>query len=169
MKIIPGIIFACAAILICVSMLPPSLKAPKVDEPAPDFEAVDQDGVKFKLSDYRGKVTVVDFWGEWCSTCVELIPHNKAIVEKFKDKPFALIGVNSDGDQATANQVLRKEGITYRNAIDGSTKGPIDDLYGVDGWPTILVLDRKGVVRHRYVGVDPEELTLAIEQELARR
>lgn len=78
-----------------------------------------------------------------------MLPHEKALVERLKDKPFALIGINSDGDAATVRKLLAEQGITWRNAIDVSTEGPWARAWNVSGWPTIYVLDHKGVIRHR--------------------
>ncbi len=78
-----------------------------------------------------------------------MIPHEKEMVERLKDKPFALIGINSDGDRSVVNKILKEQGITWRNAVDGSTSGPLARKWGVQGWPTIYVLDRKGVIRFK--------------------
>ena len=76
-----------------------------------------------------------------------MIPHEKALVERLKDKPFALLGINSDGDAAALRKIIKEQGITWRNAVDGGTDGPIATKWNVQGWPTIYVLDAKGVIR----------------------
>ena len=78
-----------------------------------------------------------------------MIPHEKKLVELLKDKPFALIGINSDGDREKLNKILKEQGITWRHAVDGSTSGPIATRWNVHGWPTIYILDAKGVIRYR--------------------
>jgi len=77
------------------------------------------------------------------------LPGEKALVERLKDKPFALLGINSDGEAAKVNDMLKKEGITWRQAIDGTTSGPIAKAWNVHGWPTIYVIDAKGVIRFK--------------------
>ncbi len=89
-----------------------------------------------------------------------MLPHEKALVERLKDKPFALIGINSDGDAAAVRKLLAEQGITWRNAIDVSTEGPWARAWNVSGWPTIYVLDHKGVIRHR--DLRDEELETAV-------
>ncbi|NUP95914.1 MAG: TlpA family protein disulfide reductase [Planctomycetaceae bacterium] len=89
-----------------------------------------------------------------------MLPHEKTLVERLKDKPFALIGINSDGDADTVKKLLKDEGITWRNAIDGSTEGPWARKWNVSGWPTIYVLDSKGVIRYR--DVRDEEMEEAV-------
>jgi hypothetical protein len=76
-----------------------------------------------------------------------MIPHEKEMVEKLKDKPFALIGINSDGDRSVVQKILKDNGITWRNAIDGSTSGPLATKWNVRGWPTIYIIDANGVIR----------------------
>lgn len=80
-----------------------------------------------------------------------MLPHEKTLVERLKDKPFALIGINSDGEADAVKKILKDQGITWRNAIDGSTEGPWARKWNVSGWPTIYVLDSKGVIRYRDV------------------
>ena len=76
-----------------------------------------------------------------------MIPHEKEMVKRLKNKPFALIGINSDGDRSVVKKILKEQNITWRQAVDGGTEGPISKKYSVEGWPTIYVLDAKGVIR----------------------
>ena len=78
-----------------------------------------------------------------------MIPHEKEMVEKFKDKPFALIGINSDGDRSVVQKILKDNEITWRSALDGTTRGPLATAWNVRGWPTIYVIDAEGVIRAR--------------------
>ena len=78
-----------------------------------------------------------------------MLPHEKELVERLKDKPFALLGINSDGTAEELKKILADNGITWRQAVDGSTEGPLATRWNVHGWPTIYVLDAKGVIRHR--------------------
>ena len=94
-----------------------------------------------------------------------MLPHEKALVERLKDKPFALLGINSDGDAAKVRKLLTDNGITWRQAIDGSTEGPLATKWNVHGWPTIFVIDARGVIRFKDVRDD--EMTAAVEELLA--
>src|SRR5689334_13630912 len=78
-----------------------------------------------------------------------MIPHEKKMVERLKDKPFALLGVNSDGGRDALRKILKEQGISWRHFVDGTTQGPIATRWNVHGWPTIFVLDRKGVIRYQ--------------------
>jgi hypothetical protein len=79
-----------------------------------------------------------------------MLPAEKALVERLANEPFALIGINSDDDgfEEVAAR-LKKEGITWRQAMEGSTSGPIPARWNVQSWPTIYLVDAKGVIRHK--------------------
>jgi hypothetical protein len=78
-----------------------------------------------------------------------MIPHEKEMVERLKDQPFALIGINSDGGRDAVQKILQEQGITWRNVLDGTTSGPIATRWNVHGWPTIYILDKQGRIRFR--------------------
>ncbi|MEO1526402.1 MAG: SUMF1/EgtB/PvdO family nonheme iron enzyme [Planctomycetota bacterium] len=116
---------------------------------APDIVGEDLDGVSFKLSDYRGKVVLLDFWGDWCGPCQAMYPHERSLVKQLADKPFALIGVNSDEDLADIRRIVAKKNLRWRSFQNESSTGTISDKWAVQAWPTIFVLDAKGVIRFR--------------------
>src|SRR4051794_41035020 len=73
------------------------LKAYEWDNaPAPDTAGKDSEQRELRLSDYKGKVVLVDFWATWCPPCRELIPNEKELFSAYKDKPFVLLGVSGD-------------------------------------------------------------------------
>ncbi len=120
-----------------------------VGKTAPEIAAEDTDGVPFKLSDYRGKVVLISFWATWCGPCMAQVPHEREIVERLKDKPFALIGVNGDMDKKQIKEGIAKAKINWRSFWCGE-KGPegaIPAAWNVRAWPTVYVLDHKGVIR----------------------
>jgi predicted GTPase len=78
-----------------------------------------------------------------------MLPHEKEMVKRLADKSFALIGINSDGDRSVVNEILKRENITWRQVIDGNTRGPLATSWNVKGWPTIYILDAKGVIRYK--------------------
>lgn len=83
-----------------------------------------------------------------------MYPHERSLVKKLADKPFALLGVNSDKDLKALKETLEKEQITWRSFWNGEkgTGGPISTEWGVRGWPTLYLIDHKGVIRRKYVG-----------------
>jgi hypothetical protein len=94
-----------------------------------------------------------------------MYPHERSLVKRLEKKPFALLGVNSDKDLAALAEALRKEKISWRSWWDGgSTSGPIAKAWGIRGWPTIYVLDHKGVIRH--MNVREKQLDDAVDRLL---
>ncbi|MCE9596081.1 MAG: TlpA family protein disulfide reductase [Planctomycetes bacterium] len=133
---------------------------------APDFDATDEDGASWSLAQYRGRVVLLSFWAEWCAPCMALVPTEKQLVRRFASEPFSLLGVNSDGDAATVKQVLARHGITWRQAVDRDTSGALATRWNVHAWPTLYLLDARGVIRARDVR-DEAELARTIELLLA--
>ncbi len=120
---------------------------------APEIEGEDLDEIPFKLSDYRGKVVMLDFWGHWCPPCRAMYPHEQEITKTLAEKPFVLLGVNSDGDKDTAIEAVRSESLSWRHFWNGKTgtRGPISSAWNVEGWPTVYLIDEKGVIRYKEV------------------
>jgi hypothetical protein len=86
-----------------------------------------------------------------------MYPHERSLVAKLANKPFALIGVNSDPDLKGLGPILDKEKITWRSFWNGAggTNGPISSAWRIEAWPTLFLIDHKGVIRHQYRGSPP--------------
>ena len=123
----------------------------QVGKQAPDIVGKDLDGVEFRLSDYRGKVVLLDFWGHWCPPCRAMYSQEQEIVRTMAGLPFALIGVNSDRDLETAREAVSNEGLGWRHFWNGpkGTQGPISNQWNVEGWPTVYLIDADGVIRYK--------------------
>lgn len=95
-----------------------------------------------------------------------MYPHERSLVKAMQNKPFVLIGVNSDKSKDVLKKVIADEEMTWRSFWDGgSTQGPIAKKWNVHGWPTLYVVDHKGVIRHKWVGSPTEEtLDKALEK-----
>jgi cytochrome oxidase Cu insertion factor (SCO1/SenC/PrrC family) len=94
-----------------------------------------------------------------------MYPHERSLVKKMEGKPFVLVGVNSDADRETVKKVVAKEGLTWRSFWDGgSADGPIARRWNVSGWPTLYLIDHRGVIVAR-VGVRKKDQEL-IEQKV---
>jgi hypothetical protein len=94
-----------------------------------------------------------------------MLPHERSLVTKLEKKPFVLLGVDSDPDKAKFKEQCAKEQVTWPFFYDGSTSGPIATAWKVRVWPTIYVLDAKGVIRHK--GLQDEALEKAVEALIA--
>jgi hypothetical protein len=87
-----------------------------------------------------------------------MFPHERSLVKKMEGKPFALIGVNSDSDKKALKEAMEKDQITWRSFWDKNTGGPIASSWNIHGWPTLYVIDDKGVIRHKWVGSPGEKI-----------
>ncbi len=133
---------------------------------APEIEGVDEDGVPFKLSDYRGKVVALDFWGFWCPICVRHLPGERLLVERLRDRSFALVGINSD-ERDRLQIGARYDRLSWRSFFDGGDAyGPIAKRWNVTIWPTMYVLDENGVIHAKTEELDQVEAK--VDELLAR-
>ena len=135
----------------------------RIGKMAPDIEGKDLEGATFKLSDYRGRVIALVFWASWCGPCMEMVPDERRLMDRLKNQPFVLIGMNGDPKLSDAKRAVAKESMVWRSFWDGtnSPAGPISHAWNVHGWPTIYVLDGKGVIREK--NVRGEKLDNAVE------
>jgi hypothetical protein len=83
-----------------------------------------------------------------------MFPHERSLVKQLEGKPFALIGINSDRDREDCKKKNQENQITWRSFWNGEqgTGGPISAKWNVHGWPTMYLIDSKGIIRHKYLG-----------------
>jgi thiol-disulfide isomerase/thioredoxin len=139
-----------------------------------DFKLPALDGKTISLSDYSGKVVIVDFWGTWCPPCRAEIPHFIALHNKYRDKGLEIVGINYERvPEAKVRETIKgfvdSQGITYPCVIgDKTTQGYVPKF---EGYPTTLFIDRTGKVRAKIVGLhsmaDLEALIIALLEEPA--
>ena len=80
--------------------------------------------------------------------------YERQLVKRMRDKPFALLGVNCDRDEDKLREWIKKEEITWpswRDGNDDNAKGPIFRRFNIHGWPTLYILDHRGVIRHKFL------------------
>ncbi|BDI28594.1 hypothetical protein CCAX7_006450 [Capsulimonas corticalis] len=134
--------------------------APKllaVGTPAPDFAATAPDGTSVKLSDYKGKIVVVDFWATWCGPCQASMPHLEHVYQQVKDKDVAVLAVcvwdtKPEYDKWVA---AKKSVYSFPTAFDPAGRGDksiAGGLYKVAGIPTQYVIDKDGKIAAAYTG-----------------
>lgn len=112
---------------------------------APEIEGKDADGMGVKLSDYRGKHVIVIFWGGWCHACHGILPLMNQAAEQLKDKNAVVLGVNTD-IEAEAKKALADYHVAFRNVLDNTTSGPNTSLYNLRNFPTLYLIDPKGLI-----------------------
>jgi cytochrome c biogenesis protein CcmG/thiol:disulfide interchange protein DsbE len=136
---------------------PPVDKAPPgpVESPggksAPSFTLQDLNGKPVSLSDFKGKVIVLDFWATWCPPCVMEIPHFIELYEQYKDQGFAMVGISLDSQGVSVvKSFVQKYRVNYPILM---TDGRVDKAYGgIPGIPTTFVIDSAGNIRQKYIG-----------------
>jgi|TARA_B100000809_G_scaffold261591_1_gene310788 hypothetical protein len=95
-----------------------------------------------------------------------MYPHERSLVERLKDKPFALLGINSDSKEKLL-ETIKRENMTWRSWWDGgNASGPIATKWNVRGWPTLYILDHEGVIRHK--GARGEAMDKAVDALLEK-
>ncbi len=119
-----------------------------IGTPAPEVVSQDLDGKTVRLSDYRGKVVVIDVWTTWCGPCKAMIPHEREMVERLKNKPFQLVSISADEKKETLKQFLATEKMPWTHWWVGRDS-KFDDEWDIRYFPTIYVIDAKGVIRHK--------------------
>jgi len=147
------------------------LRLLKIGASAPEVTCLNIDGDKQdKLSNYKGKVVVLDIWTTWCGPCVAMIPQETKMVERLKGKKFALISVSADDEKETLIKFLEKTKMPWIHWFSGN-KGITED-WNVRYFPTIYIIDHKGVIRAKDLWGEKmekkvEELLAEIEKEKA--
>ena len=86
-----------------------------------------------------------------------MLPHEKALVQRLQDKPFALVGINNDGPADEVRPRFQKEGVTWRNAIEPE-KDTLASRWNISGYPNLYLVDAKGVIRHHWLGSPGDEV-----------
>lgn len=124
-------------------------RPPHIGKPAPDFSLQDSDH-KVSLSDFRGKIVVLNFFATWCPPCVEEMPSLVQMDQRLKDKGVAVVGVSIDVDARAYHKFLKDYRVGFVTVRDPEQKSPA--LYGTHGWPETYIIDRNGIVRRKFVG-----------------
>jgi peroxiredoxin len=144
------------------------ITALSIGKVAPDVAGTDLDGAPLRLRDFRGKVVVLLFSGDWCGICRSDYPYTRQLLERFKHADVTVLGVDSGRSLDESRQAKTAQGLAYRAWWDGgsarNTEGPIATAWHVVGWPTTYVIDARGVIR--FVDVRREALAEAVSQLL---
>jgi len=125
---------------------------------AMDFELKEIQGAQVRLSDYRGKIVLLDFWATWCPPCRKELPSIEKLHRQFADKDVVVLGIN-DEDSGTVKGFLKKNEYTIPTLMD--SKKNVHRMYGARAIPTVIVIDRNGVIRAHYIGGRTEAELLA--------
>ena len=134
------------------------LRTRAVGLPAPDIVGFDLDDTPMKLGDFRGRAVLLNFWATWCHPCMELVPHEVALVKSLRGQPFEIVGVNSDDDVSKARDAVTQTQMTWRSFRDKVGDEPaISTQWKVVAYPTLYLIDHHGTIRKRWRGGPPPE------------
>ncbi|MFM7749339.1 MAG: TlpA family protein disulfide reductase, partial [Opitutaceae bacterium] len=147
---------------------PAALSAPAVPQPtlaagatAPDFTTVDVAGKEVRLSDFKGKILVLDFWATWCGPCIASFPHTQEVAAKYKDQGVVVLAAGtSDTKEKFLQWIPANQGkypdirFTYDPKERGDDRASAK-LYRVRGIPTQFIIGRDGVIAAVVVGNSP--------------
>lgn len=142
---------------------------------APEILGTTLAGMPFKLSDYRGKVVVLEFWTIGCGPCRQKAPKTAARLQHYAGQPFAHIGVHTaDNSIQAIRETANELGITWPVVLDtpkaGTTMGPIATLWQVAGWPTVYVIDHEGIIRSNWAReLEMKELVPALLEKVRKQ
>ncbi|MDF0664812.1 MAG: TlpA disulfide reductase family protein [Nitrospira sp.] len=125
-------------------------RVPAVGTTAEDFRLVDLEGKSQSLSQYRGKVVLVNFWATWCKPCTTEMPAMQATYDQLRDKGFVVLAINELEDDAKVREHIKQYGHTFPVLMDRDNK--VANQFGVFGLPVSVFIDEKGVVQEYIKG-----------------
>lgn len=134
-----------------------ALKKARYEKTAPAWELPKLEGGAAKMSDFAGKVIVLDWWGSWCPPCRDELPHFQALYAKYKDR-VAFVGMNWERPQTpdrvgTVKKFMADNKYDFPVVLDHDQKA--GEAYGIEAFPTVFVIDRKGNILYRNIGYRP--------------
>jgi peroxiredoxin len=136
-------------LLIILSGCYSGTRPPRIGSNAPEFTVQDSDRT-IALNQFRGQVVVLNFWATWCPPCVEEMPSLVEMQRRMKAKGITVVAVSIDVDENAYRQFLKLHGVDLLTVRDPAQKTPT--LYGTRGWPETFIIDRKGVMRRKFIG-----------------
>jgi thiol-disulfide isomerase/thioredoxin len=126
--------------------------APKIGEAAPNFQGTTFDGKKIELTDFRGKVVLIDFWASWCGPCRKEMPVLIDLYRYYRKSPFEIVAVNIDDRIDNAQKFMDQLPESIPFTVVQDSKQQIPPKYKIKGMPSSILLDKKGIIRFWHTG-----------------
>jgi peroxiredoxin len=121
------------------------LKPLSVGYAAPDFTITSINGKPVKLSDYKGKYVMLDFWASWCAPCRQENPNVVRLYDQYKGKGLNILGISLDEDKADWQKAISEDKLTWQHASDlKKFEGPTERLYHIEAIPSNFIIDPQG-------------------------
>lgn len=156
--------------LTCLVLAQPGCKsAPRgmhQGEMVPDFVLPMLDGKVQKLSNYRGKVVLVNLWATWCPPCIEELPLLGRLQQEFGPRGLVVLGLAADDDPEAVRTFVKQNPVKFDVFLD--VGGEVGTRYGITGYPETFVVDREGRFQEKYIGPLPSDAGRPAD-ELSRR
>lgn len=137
-----------ALVALCIILSNPAFAAQGT---APDFTLNDINGKKTTLSEFRGKVVLLNFWATWCGPCRAEMPSLNNLYNEFKDKGFVVLAVSVDTSEKPVRSFIKDLKLSFPVLMD-KNKAVSFDEYGVFGLPTTFLIDKSGIITEKIMG-----------------
>ncbi|WP_286496545.1 TlpA disulfide reductase family protein [Empedobacter falsenii] len=112
-----------------------------------DFEMANISDKNIRLSDFKEKIVLLDFWATWCGSCIEDLPNLKTIYDKYKSKGFEILGVSADSKKESLVNVINKFSIPWENVSDyKGAKNKASIIYNITEYPTNYLINKEGII-----------------------
>jgi peroxiredoxin len=151
-KTMAGVMVLALALLACQDgpVWGMGARPPVVGSPATDFTLADLEGRTQSLSQFRGKIVLMNFWATWCKPCTTEMPAMQVTYDKLRDNGFVVLAVNELEDDARVREHIRQYGHTFPVLMDRDNR--VANMYGVFGLPVSVFIDEKGIVQEYIKG-----------------
>ena len=137
--------------LVCLFFLTNSATAIQIAKPAPDFSLQDINGKTYRLSDFKGKTIILNFWSTTCAPCVAEMPSLNTLYRDLKGSGLIVLGISLDRSAKPVRELANKLRIVYPLLMD-SQQDVYFDSYALFGQPVSIVIDRAGMVQEKLIG-----------------
>ena len=133
-----------------------------MNRPAPAFTLQDLQGREVSISDFKGKVILINFWASWCIPCKKEMPSLNKLFLRYKDRDLVVLGISIDRTRDAVENFLKAIPLDFPVLLDSAVD--ISQKYKVYAYPTTFLIDRKGIIKAKFIGeedwLSPEKTTL---------